>query len=436
MRRAPRIPWLAHLSLMGLQDLTPQLRTRLNRAERFVGLFVTTATLLMAAGFGYYIFHTAQRKGWFLTKIAYSTSIQNAAGLKVGDPVKLMGFTAGDITGIVPNSPEDIFNVTVFFRVTYPNYGYLWTDSKVRVTADFLGSRYLELIKGVDGVPTVQTEGKVAVGLLIHDTAIAELNKARTAARAKVEAANNGLPTRLRKSAAELEKDIEEAERSAVTEVKTLAKSQPQKFYIPLGTKPSYWLAPLDSPALNERIEGVLNMVEAALPNILALTNQIAGTLERASDLAANANYTLTEIRPVVSNLTVITASIQTGPGGLGEWLIPTNLNTQLDLALQQARNTMIQAQTTLASTDTNLTQVALQLDTTLINLANITSNLNAQVRGNPAMLSGISTLIRDTDDLVQGLKRHWLLRSAYRTNTPPVRVGKSPDALLPPRLK
>lgn len=421
---------------MGLQDLTPQLRTRLNRAERFVGLFVTLATLLMVAGFAYYIFHTAHRKGWFLTKVVYSTSIQNAAGLKVGDPIKLMGFPAGDITDIVPNSPDDIFNVTVFFRVTDPNFGYLWTDSKVRVTADFLGSRYLELIKGVNGIPTVQTEGKVAVGLLNYEVAIPELNKARTQARAKVESANNGLPTRLRKSAAELGRDIEDAEKTAVTEVKNLAKSEPQKFYTPLSKKPSYWLAPLDSPALNERIEGVLNMVEAALPNILALTNQIAGTLEKAADLAANANYTLMEIRPMVSNLTLITASIQTGPGGFGEWLIPTNLNVQLDLALQQARTTMIQAQTTLASTETNLTQVAVQLDATLINLANITSNLNAQVQGNPAILSGISTLIRNTDDMVQGLKRHWLLRSAYRTNAPPKRVEKPPQALLPPRLK
>ena len=420
---------------MGLQDLTPQLRTRLNRVERFVGLFVTMATLLMMAGFAYYIFHTAQRKGWFLTKIDYSTSIQNAAGLKVGDPVKLMGFTVGDITDIKPNSPEDYFNVTVFFRVTDPNYGYLWTDSKVRVTADFLGSRYLELIKGVDGIPTVQAESKIPIGLLIRDVAIAELSKARAQARADVEAANNALPPRLRKSGSELEKGIEEAQKAAVTEVKNLAKSQPAKFYTPLSKKPIYWLLPLDSPALNERIEGVLNMVATALPNILALTNQIASTLEKAADLAANANETLTEIRPIVSNLTAITASIQTGPGGLGEWLIPTNLNVQLDLVLQEARTTMVQAQATLASTDTNLTQVALQLDATLINLANITSNLNAQVQGNPTMLSGISTFIRDTDDMVQGLKRHWLLRSAYRTNAPP-KAGKSPAALLPPRLK
>jgi hypothetical protein len=50
---------------MGLQDLTPQLRTRLNRMERAVGWFVFLATALLIFGFGYYIYKTAQSKGWF-----------------------------------------------------------------------------------------------------------------------------------------------------------------------------------------------------------------------------------------------------------------------------------------------------------------------------------------------------------------------------------
>ena len=40
---------------MALQDLTPQLRTRLNRMERMVGWFVFLATALLLFGFGYYV---------------------------------------------------------------------------------------------------------------------------------------------------------------------------------------------------------------------------------------------------------------------------------------------------------------------------------------------------------------------------------------------
>lgn len=38
---------------MAVQDLTPQLRTRLSRVERAVGWFVILATLLLLASFAY-----------------------------------------------------------------------------------------------------------------------------------------------------------------------------------------------------------------------------------------------------------------------------------------------------------------------------------------------------------------------------------------------
>src|SRR5436190_1824813 len=58
---------------MALHDLTPQLRTRLSRMERAVGWFVILATALLAFGFVYYVYNTAERKGWFKTKAPYFT---------------------------------------------------------------------------------------------------------------------------------------------------------------------------------------------------------------------------------------------------------------------------------------------------------------------------------------------------------------------------
>ena len=78
-------------ALMALQDLTPQLRTRLSRMERAVGWFVVLAMASLVFGFAYYAYHTAQRKGWFLTKAPYYTFTDSASGIKVGDPVMLMG---------------------------------------------------------------------------------------------------------------------------------------------------------------------------------------------------------------------------------------------------------------------------------------------------------------------------------------------------------
>src|SRR5438552_18530386 len=98
---------------MALQDLTPQLRTRLSRMERAVGWFVIFATALLLFGFGYYIYNRAETKGWFLKKVYYQTGVVSAAGLKEGDPVKLMGFDVGEITRIEANKPDEWYNITV-----------------------------------------------------------------------------------------------------------------------------------------------------------------------------------------------------------------------------------------------------------------------------------------------------------------------------------
>ena len=75
----------------------------------------------------------------------------------------------------------------------------------------------------------------------------------------------------------------------------------------------------------------------------------------------------------------------------------------------QQVQSALTNASSILAHTDTNLEAI-------LIHLSDITSNLNAQVQANTNLLGGISKAVTDADDLVQGLKRHWLLRSAFKT--------------------
>src|SRR6266550_4660366 len=109
---------------MPLQDLTPQLRTRLNKMERAVGWFVFLASALLVFGFGYYIYHTAEHKGWFKTKAQFVTYVQSSAGLKVGDPIYLMGFQVGTIKLVHPRPPGDVRHVEVRFEVLDPYFRY------------------------------------------------------------------------------------------------------------------------------------------------------------------------------------------------------------------------------------------------------------------------------------------------------------------------
>ena len=358
---------------MPLQDLTPQLRTRLSRVERAVGLFISVATLLLVAGFVYYVYHTAQRKGWLLTKVTYYTYVRNAAGLNLDDPVKLMGFEVGRLTRVEAMPPFNTYDVYIEFQIKSPYYGYLWTDSKVKVAAtDFLGHRYIEVTKGFNGKPTVKEEKGIV--MLLTD-----------AAKDKYEP----LASRIGKPL-----EIECAE----------------------------------SPALTERLENVATTIEKALPGILNLTNQVNAVLTNAVRLVNNLDATVTATRPTLTNLAAITTNLREPKGALGDWLIPTNVNRQIETvlgsantALGSAKTAIGSANTTINTANTNLVAVAASLKLSLDNVASITSNLNAQVQANSLMLTEISTLVIHADEMLQGLKRHWLLKGSFpgETNAP-----------------
>jgi ABC-type transporter Mla subunit MlaD len=354
--------------------------------ERAVGWFVILAAALLLFGFGYYMYHMAVSKGWFLTKINYTTSISSGAGLKVGDPVKLMGFPAGEILDIIPNDPYAPFNITVVFRIKKPHYGYIWSDSTAKVVAgDLLGNRYLEVSKGKAGVPTVwETEDKQAKGILRQSAFVKRKQELVSSLR--------------------LTNELE-----VLRILNQEARTNSSLFYTNINTKPHFWLEPEESPAVTERIEKVVNQVEAALPGILSLTNQLTTVLSNSATLTASLNDVAANARPAVSNLALATAHLDQ-PGALGEWLLPTNINDKLDLILGNA--------------NTNLSSLAETLD----NLAGITSNLHHQVEQNTNILSSVSRAVIDADNLVQGLKHHWLLRSAFKseqTNAPKSRMSE-----------
>jgi hypothetical protein len=154
--------------------------------------------------------------------------------------------------------------------------------------------------------------------------------------------------------------------------------------------------------------------VESALPNILALTNQLATVLSNSTSLTSNLNVVAVNARPMITNLSVITENLRNPTGSLGEWLIPTNINQQLD-------TTMRTAQGTLVTLDTNL----VTLNRTLDNLGNITSNLNNQVQANSNILSNISQTVVHSDEFIQGLKRFWLFRHLFSSKN----SSKNPPA-------
>lgn len=388
---------------MALQDLTPQLRTRLNRMERAVGWFVLVAAVFLVAGFAYYLHSTAKRKGWFLQKIPYQTCVSSAAGLRVGDPVKMMGFEIGEITAIIPNAPGDFYNITLRFRVklNQDNYpGYIWSDSKAKVNAgDLLGGRFLEITKGKGGVPTIRAVTN-SVGLQLLRGQLVEA-QFRERFKKLYEVEYEAVHAR----------SVDTLHEQVWAELKEKVAAHPEAYYTNLSSDNIYFLTPLESPAVTDRLQELVDQVQHALPGVLNLTNQIAAVLGNGVTLASNLNLVALNAQPAASNLAALAAELR-GPGAFGQWALGTNGQRQLDSTLENAN-------LTLAHADTNLIALVESLGRSLENLAGITGNLRQQVDGNTNILSSISQAVVDTDDLVQGLKRHWLLRSAFKDKKP-----------------
>jgi ABC-type transporter Mla subunit MlaD len=389
---------------MALQDLTPQLRTRLSRMERAVGWFVFLATALLLFGFGYYIYHTAERKGWFVIKAKFHTFVQSSAGLNAGDPVVMMGFPVGQITLIHAMQPHDTNNVRVEFEVREPYFRYIWSQgSFVKVNAaGFLDQRQLEITRGMNGPAICVTQpGSVFTNIVELEQLVArETNQWQLYQDVFDEnsnlvfAAYTMLDATNLQRIAELKPDSVYAYNNTVNRNRIVASwhRRSHRYENFKSDSDDAWLRAVEFPAVTERLEQVIAQVQQALPNILALTNQIATVLDNTANATSNLNVALIEAHPMVTNFSIISAQLRE-PGGLGVWALGTNGNEQVQSSL------------------TNV-------DALLTHLADITSNLNAQVQADSNMLGGISKAVADSDDFVQGLKRHWLLRSAFKTKT------------------
>ena len=430
---------------MALQDLTPQLRTRLSRMERAVGWFVFVATALLLSGFGYYIYHTAERKGWFKIKAPFHVFVQSSAGLNVGDPVYMMGFAVGTITEVVPQQPYDPHNVQVKFQILEPYFRYIWRDgSYVKVNAaDFLGKRLLEITRGTNGPAIVVTQPGVWKTIPELEQLVATQTNRWQLYQDVPDGDSNtvfGAYTMLTQSNLERIAELKPPTNSVFVydnkptfnRIVASWNNRARRYINFTPNRDTAWLRAVETPPISDQLQAVVLQVQTAVPNILALTNKLAAVLDNAATATSNLNVTLVEARPMITNFALVSAQLRE-PGGPLVWALGTNGNEQLQGSLTNANallgHTDTNLNTLLGHTDTNLTAL-------LINLADITSNLNAQVQANSNILGSISKIVVDTDNLVQGLKRHWLLRSAFKQENAAAKTNAPPPDLRPPRQR
>ena len=125
-----------------------------------------------------------------------------------------------------------------------------------------------------------------------------------------------------------------------------------------------YYMKVDEAPALTERAGSIVAMAETAMPSILSLTNQVQETLNVANLAMSNLNLRISQFEPILtnvnsvvagfvpasSNISMITRNLTNAHGGLGQWLLPTNLTAETELTLTSVRETLAAATMTLTN--------------------------------------------------------------------------------------
>lgn len=94
------------------------------------GIGVLTALMAIAV----VLYGIGRDRGWFSIKVPYHTLLESSEGLKVGDPVLLDGKPVGEIALVELAPPDAAYNVFVGFTVRDPYFGFVWSDSRARVS--------------------------------------------------------------------------------------------------------------------------------------------------------------------------------------------------------------------------------------------------------------------------------------------------------------
>jgi ABC-type transporter Mla subunit MlaD len=394
---------------MNLEDLTPQLRTRIGRMERAAGWFILFSAVLLLAGFAYYLSHLAGQRGWFLTKAKFFTYLHSASGLNVGDNITLMGLQVGGITGIRAMPELDSHDIRVEFDIKEPYYNYVRSEgSVVEVTAaDLLGKRQIEITRGTGGsvIYSTCTLKKFSEASLAALSDPQNWCLAQSIFDKKTNLLYSALTVLDRTNLVAIGSLQDPVLVFHLTDRHKLidaAWDDTEQRYQDYNSKLDgpRWLRADESPTVTEEAQMLVDQVRQSLPNILALTNNIAVTLNSMAIGSSNIGAAFLATRPVMQNLSNITSQLQQ-PGGIADWAFGTNMDGQVQDSL------------------TNL-------DALLASLAGVANNLNLQMAANSNLMSNVTTDIVDIDGFVHGLERVRLLRSAFRsasssTNTPPV---------------
>jgi ABC-type transporter Mla subunit MlaD len=383
---------------MALQDLTPQLRTRLHRVEWMVVLFLVVAVVSGAGLVVWFIRTTGEARGWWVTEVPYYTYVSQATGIHDGTPVQLMGYRVGRVTHVEPVNLDlrrswdyyatNNFNVFVRFTIREPYPGYINTDSKVTIggfPVEVAGGVTLDVSVGSpEALVTITNLPGGRLGVLWDQFAYKSPSADRTNKFLKYGAITNG------------------------------AKG----YYLALDQSETLLAQAQRIMGKVDRISGV---IDATLPKATANLDEVLGHMARIT----------AQLEPRLAR-----------DGGVGDLVMPVDTKTKLNLVLDSVTRKSEELTPILSQVNQTLGEARLRsqelgpvlvdVRKTLGDLRDTANGFNAKVNQtnlveNVSRLADKAARLSETTEIL--FRNFWLFRSAFRTNAASTSVPLRPSS-------
>ena len=357
-----------------------QMYFRVRHFDRYVGMLVITAVVLAIIA----VVFVARGQKWFAKRAEYKVVFNNGHGLKPGTPVTISGMEVGNVKSLQLTAQSQVVMTVNVLQKYKP---YIRQDSEATIISALLGGKTLEITAGSPDQPLLP-EGSV-------------------------------LPSEEPKEITDIVKDIDiktplKKLEEALENVRTITA----RINDPQGE--------LFTTLKNvEFVTAQLKNGEGNLGAILQDKNIHRGI----SDSIASVRRSLSQVEEATRNVNTVSRNL---PGVMGEVdravkEVPPILQQVKDATsglssiLEDVKKTTVQA----PAIAEDLKEITQGGKGVVQDVKGITGDIQKSTPGIPDFLATTQETVEDADQLILGLKNHWLLRGSM-----PKVKGETPIAI------
>jgi len=158
-----------------------------------------------------------------------------------------------------------------------------------------------------------------------------------------------------------------------------------------------------------ELLEIVQLVVEQIQQAVLPVLKEVEVTLAEYRGLASDLRSPEHALQRILADVQRVTDGIQAGQGSIGRLLSDPSMAIEIEKTVAEARALLTEVRAAVAKTD----RILENLRATSEGLPRAMNTVEGELRDVPGVVLQVRATLHETERLLMGLQRHWLLRAA-----------------------